>query len=100
MSVLTFPASKALMLREYKNGTFSMLPWVMAYSANSIFWQVLRCFYFFEMGFFFSAFTDCRCDRWMQVLFSLLLMCPVYFMVGLKLELSVSSHYTPYRCSH
>lgn len=59
MSVLSFPPAKALMLREYKNGTFAMLPWFAAYWANTIMWQIF---------------------------FSLLLLFPVYFMVGLKLE--------------
>jgi len=59
MSVLSIPPAKALMLREYKNASYSLLPWFAAYWANTILWQLLYC---------------------------LLLMTPPYFMVGLKLE--------------
>lgn len=58
-TVLTFPMRRALLLREYKNGTFSLVPWYVAWMIST---SLINFIHVLLMGL------------------------PVYFMVGLRLD--------------
>jgi len=58
-TVIAFPIQRTLLLREYKNGSYSLVPWFFA--------------------FFFSTML-------FQVLYTLILSVPVYTMVGLRFD--------------
>lgn len=58
-TVIRFPLTKALLLREYKNGCYSSFSWYVAYLVQTLLFQVL---------------------------FTLCLLVPAYFMVGLRVE--------------
>eukprot|EP00658_Telonema_sp_P-2_P025672 TRINITY_DN20337_c0_g1_i3.p1 TRINITY_DN20337_c0_g1~~TRINITY_DN20337_c0_g1_i3.p1 ORF type:complete len:624 (+),score=168.26 TRINITY_DN20337_c0_g1_i3:200-2071(+) len=70
-TVLSFPSIKAILMREYKNGVYGIMPW-------------------------FSAFWFSRLIS--QVLYALLLMIPVYFLVGLRLDLSGTKFFVACLC--
>eukprot|EP01065_Artemidia_motanka_P031530 TRINITY_DN3792_c0_g1_i1.p1 TRINITY_DN3792_c0_g1~~TRINITY_DN3792_c0_g1_i1.p1 ORF type:complete len:745 (+),score=248.74 TRINITY_DN3792_c0_g1_i1:47-2281(+) len=58
-TVIGFPTARSLLLREYKNGSYSLMPWFFA--------------------LFFSTMV-------FQVIYTLILSVPVYTMVGLRLD--------------
>eukprot|EP00756_Hemistasia_phaeocysticola_P029706 Hpha_TRINITY_DN16247_c1_g1::TRINITY_DN16247_c1_g1_i1::g.15438::m.15438 len=58
-TVISFPIQRCLLLREYKNGSYSLVPW------------------------FFAFFTSTMV---FQVLYTLILCVPVYTMVGLRFD--------------
>eukprot|EP00656_Telonema_subtile_P049803 TRINITY_DN6277_c0_g1_i2.p1 TRINITY_DN6277_c0_g1~~TRINITY_DN6277_c0_g1_i2.p1 ORF type:complete len:529 (-),score=121.40 TRINITY_DN6277_c0_g1_i2:77-1663(-) len=70
-TVIAFPTQKAILMREYKNGVYGILPWFMA------FWT--------------SRLVS-------QIFFALLLMLPVYFLVGLRLDESGTKFFVAVSC--
>eukprot|EP00929_Paragymnodinium_shiwhaense_P121717 TRINITY_DN9406_c0_g1_i1.p1 TRINITY_DN9406_c0_g1~~TRINITY_DN9406_c0_g1_i1.p1 ORF type:complete len:619 (+),score=132.95 TRINITY_DN9406_c0_g1_i1:56-1912(+) len=58
-TVMRFPLTKQLFLREYKNGCYSSFAWYIAYMAQVMLFQIM---------------------------FTLLLVLPAYFMVGLRAD--------------